>query len=152
MANELISMMVGSLHASIRKQLETIREEPTVQASPELVKRVKEVLLFFDQLELAQQQMYTDNDTLRRKLNSITGGREIGEVEENIPEQVLGYQRFLEQYQRMEQGGAGPEEIYRIAVKDGFENYIALKFIRQIFSLSLSDALEAAGMLKRKGE
>ena len=126
-------IMLSVSYQNLGHILEQLRESSAVQASPELEEKVRNAILFHQQLASEYQEVLQEHQTLQRKLSALT--RDPDEI-------VCGGVRphLFRRYEEMRDAGMDEKEIYWAAKQDGLDEVELIKMLRQVFQLSLNEA------------
>ena len=113
--------------------LAQLQEASQVQASPALVEKIGNAILFHQQLANDYAQLLQEHHALKQELSALT--RDAGEI-------VCGEQRAPEfsQYEQRRAAGMDAHEIYWAARQAGLEKVELIKMLQHVFQLSLRDA------------
>lgn len=120
-------------YQNLGQLLAQLGASPLVQSSPELEEKVRNGILFHQQLASEYQETLQEHQALKQKLSQLT--RDPGEI-------VCGASppaRFS-RYEQMRTAGMNAREIYWAARREGLDNIELVKMMRQIFQLSLREA------------
>ncbi len=129
-------IMLSVNYESLGKILEQLQESPEIKISPELAERIRNAILFHQQISAELQGLLKEHQELKKTVSDLT--REPGErVCHQSP------QSLFSKYEEMRDIGAGPQQVYLAARDDGHDEIAAIKALRQVFHLSLQEAQEA---------
>lgn len=127
--------MLSISYESLGKILEQLQESPEIKASPEFAERVRNALLFHQQISAELQGLLKERQELEKTISDLT--RETGERVCNQP-----LPNRFGKYEEMRDLGADAQEVYLAATDDGYDEIGAIKALRQVFHLSLPEAQE----------
>jgi hypothetical protein len=129
-------IMLSVSYQNLGQILGQLRESPTVQSIPELAEKVRQAILFHQQLAHEYQELLQEHQTLKQKLSQFT--RDPGEIvcDDTRPA------RFGK-YEQMRNAGMGARDVYWAAKQEGLDKIELIAMLRQVFQLSLRDAQSA---------
>lgn len=113
--------------------LAQLGESPLVQSSPELEEKVRNGILFHQQLACEYHEVLQEHQALKQTLSQLT--REPSEI-------VCGASppaRFS-RFEQMRTAGMDARGIYWAARQEGLDKIELIKMLRQVFQLSLREA------------
>ncbi len=128
-------MMLTVSYQSLGKILEELQNAPEIKESAELTSRVRNAILFHQQISTEWQGLLREYREIEQELSDLT--REPGERVCNQP-----VSNEFGKYEQMRDHGAAPREVYLAAQDDGLDKIESIKALRQIFHLSLQEAQE----------
>jgi hypothetical protein len=129
-------IMLSVSYQNLGHLLAQLRESVTVQATPELAEKVRNAILFHQQLAREYEDLWQEHQTLKQKLSQVT--RDPGEIVCGDPHPA----RFSK-YEQMRDAGMMMRDVYWAAKQEGLDKIELIAMLRQVFQLSLRDAQSA---------